>query len=142
MAKDLGYGPRLSDEEYDRRVVELQAHLPPTPSHEQEKQVRHQELELAINHRLGINFPTARRDALWLIKEGVERKRVLLAVKYWVLSCLGRSAIPKGLSDDAHGIAGFMVDAFAEVLDEEELRNFFGLEKGERPSLPLPLQNE
>jgi hypothetical protein len=30
-----------------------------------------------------------------------------------------------------------MVDAFAEVLDEDELRQFFELEPGEQPTLPV-----
>jgi len=138
VPEQFDYGPRLSDEEYDRRIVKLQSHLPPMPSSEQERAVRHQELELAINHRLGINFPKERREALWVIKENVERNRFLLNFKYFVHRLFDRSATPKDLPDDAHGIAGFMVDSYSEVLDEIELCSFFGLEKGEHPSLPLP----
>ncbi len=138
MAEGFDFGPRLSDEEYDRSVVELQANLPPMQSREQERQLRRQELELAINHRLGIEFPKARRDALWAVKERIERKRMRLSAKYFVRRLFGRAAIPKGLAEDAQGLAGIMVDAFAEVLDENELRSFFDLEKGEKPSLPIP----
>ena len=35
-----------------------------------------------------------------------------------------------------------MVNEFAAVLSEREIRSFFGLEHGERPSLPVDVQHE
>lgn len=138
MTTDLGHGPRLTDEEYDRRVVRLQQSLPPMPTREQEHRARQQQLNLAIDHRLGADFPQDRRDALWAIMERVEKRRLRLAARYALRFLFRRSHVPAGLANRAQGLAGFMVEAFAEVLNEQELQSFFGLEPGERPHLPLP----
>ena len=65
MRLEPQYGPRLSNEEYDRRILSLYRSLPPLPSHDQDTEVRRQELNLAIDHRLGRGFPEERRSALW-----------------------------------------------------------------------------
>ena len=134
MPVNLNYGPRLSDDEYEKRIVELHRRLPPMPSKEQDREVRRQELELAIDHRLGVNFPRERREALWVVKERVERKRLWLGVKF-----LFRKLIPKSLAKSADALAGYMVDEYAKVLSQDELNSFFGLREGERPTLPIDM---
>ena len=137
MTEVFDYGKRLSDEEYDQCIVELQSGIPPMPSKEQQRDLRQRELELAINHRLGINFPKEKRESLWKIMEKVERKRARLAISYALRKLFGRSRIPRSLSNKALGLAGYMVEQFSEVLTEDELHRFFDLEKNEKPALPL-----
>src|SRR5574337_2135974 len=104
MSADFDYGPRLTDEEYDRKIIELHSDLPPVPTREQERQVRRQELELAIEHRLGRDFPHERREALWAIQQQVERKRGRLIFKY-----LLRRIVGKSLARDVQGLASYLV---------------------------------
>jgi hypothetical protein len=130
---DLGHGPRLSDEEYERRIVHLHEGLPPLPSREQDREVRRAELDLAVDHRLGRDFPEQRRQCLWTIMQDVEKRRLRLIGKYLVTRLFARSSGPVRA---AHGLAGVMVGRFAEVLDERELESFFG-EAWRLPALPV-----
>jgi len=132
MNDNLGHGPRLTDEEYDSRIVKLHADLPPAPTREQDRQVRRQELELAIDHRLGRDFPLDRREALWAIQERVEKKRLRLIFKH-----LLRRLFPRSLARGVQHLAGYLVDEYAKVLSEPELESFFGTEEARRPTLPI-----
>ena len=123
MNENLGHGPRLTDEEYERRVVELYSGQPPVPTREQDRRIRRQELELAIDHRLGTDFPRDRREALWAIQQRVERRRKRLMFRYLV-----KWLLPGGVSRGANRLAGYLVDEYAKELNEAELRAFFGEE--------------
>ena len=128
------HGPRLSDEEYERRIVELHRGRPPMPDADEDRRLRRQELELAIDHRLGANFPPDRREALWAVRERVERQRLRLGVAH-----LARRLLPRWLAGRAQGLAGAMVQEYATVLNPHELRSFFSLAEGEAPALPIDL---
>ncbi len=132
MGTDIDYGERLSDEEYDRAVVQLQEGLPPVPSREQRRQLRRAELELAIDHRLGRAFPRSRRDALWAVQQKVERRRLRLVFKY-----LWKRLFRGDIVQDAQGLAGFLVDEYATVLSRPELERFFGKQEVANPALPV-----
>ena len=132
MQMELNYGPRLSDDEYEKRVIELHRGLPPMPTKEQDRELRRRELDLAIDHRLGRDFPRERRDALWAIKERVEKRRLWLGVKFLV-----KKLFAKNINREAQDLAAYMVDEYAKVLSEDEVRSFFGLKEGERPALPI-----
>ena len=134
MPSDLNYGPRLTDDEYERRIIELHRGLPPMPTTDQDREVRRRELELAIDHRLGRDFPRERREALWAAKERVEKKRLWLGVKFLV-----KKLFSQNVNREAQGLAGYMVDEYATVLNTAELESFFGLKKGQRPVLPIDL---
>lgn len=121
MNVELGHGPRLTDEEYDRKVIELYRGLPPVPTREQETRIRRQELELAIDHRLGKDFPPDRRDALWAIQQKVERRRARLMLRYLV-----KRLLPGAVSRGANRLAGYLVDEYAKELNQAELKSFFG----------------
>jgi hypothetical protein len=108
--------------------------LPPMPTKDQDRQVRQMELNLAIDHRLGRDFPLERREALWNILQRVEKKRLWLALKYPL-----RRFFSKSLARDAQGLAGFLVDEYAKVLTQSELNSFFDLQEGQRPALPIDL---
>jgi hypothetical protein len=134
MPDDLNHGPRLCDEEYERRIFELHRDLPPMPTEEEDRQVRRTELNLAIDHRLGRDFPPERRELLWAIQQRVEKRRLWLALKYPF-----RRLFAKSLARGAQGLAGYLVDEYAEVLTKAELKSFFSLEEGQRPALPIDI---
>jgi len=135
MNDDLGYGPRLTDEEYDKQIIELHRGIPPTLSKEQELQIRRQELELAIDHRLGRDFPRSKRETLWAIQQKVDKKRFRLIFKYML-----RKFFASSLARDAQGLAGYLVHEYAKVLSQKELESFFGAEEARHPALPIDLE--
>lgn len=133
--KDASYhGSHLTDEEYERRIHKLYSGLPSMPTKEQEMKVRHLELELAIDHRLGVDFPKERREALWAIQQRVEKKRLQLAFRY-----LFRRFFAKRLVRDTHGLANYLIDEYAKVLTKTELESFFQFQDGVRPVLPIDM---
>lgn len=132
MDNDLGFGPCLSIEEYEKKVHDLYSQLPPEPSREQDKSVRRQELELTIDHRLGRNFPHERREALWTIQQQVERKRLLLLVRH-----LLKRIFPGSIATGAQRLANGVVKEYAKVLNRRELESFFGEDEARRPALPI-----
>ncbi len=136
MNTGLNYGPRLSGEEYDKRVVALHANLPTVLSREMERQVRRDELEITIDYRLGCAFPKDKRDLLWKVQERVEKKRVRLIFKY-----IFRRIFKKVFVHGARNLAGYLVDEYAKVLSQEELEMFFGKEEAENPTLPIDMEN-
>ena len=89
---------------------------------------------MAIDHRLGRDFPHDRREALWAIQQRVERKRCRLIFKYLLRRFFARS-----LARDAQGLAGYLVDEYAKELSESELESYFGAEEVRRPALPIDL---
>ena len=134
MPEALNHGPRLTGEEYEKRIIELHRGLPPMPTEEQDRQVRRMEMDLAIDHRLGRDFPQERRKLLWAIHQRVEKRRLWLALKYPF-----RRLFAKSLARGAQGLAGYLVDEYAEVLTQAELKSFFSLEEGRRPALPIDM---
>jgi hypothetical protein len=134
MPDALNHGPRLTDEEYEKRIIELHRGLPPMSTEEQDRQVRRTALDLSIDHRLGRDFPQDRRELLWAIQQRVEKKRLWLALMYPF-----RRLFAKSLARGAQGLAGYLVDEYAEVLTPAELKSFFGLEGGQRPALPIDM---
>jgi hypothetical protein len=109
--------------------------MPPILSREQELKIRQQELELAIEHRLGRDFPRSKREALWAIQQKVDKKRFRLIFKYML-----RKFFASSLARDAQGLAGYLVHEYAKVLSQKELESFFGAEEARRPALPIDLE--
>jgi hypothetical protein len=132
MQEEPDHGPRLTDEEYEKRIIDLHRDLPPMPTVEQDRQVRRMALDLAIDHRLGRDFPQERRELLWAIQQRTEKRRLWFALKYPL-----RRIFAKSLARGAQGLAGYLVDEYAKVLTKAELKNFFSLEEGQRPALPI-----
>jgi hypothetical protein len=125
VAKDLGHGPRLSAAEHRARVKRLHASLPDLPTKAQDREVRRRELDLAIDHRLGIDFPAARRDALRAIQERLERRRLRLVLTLWL-----RRLLPGRRERDVDGLAAHAIDAYASALSRDELESFLGVSSG------------
>jgi hypothetical protein len=136
MQEEPEYGSRLSDEEYESRILSLYRSLPPMPSPDQDREVRRQELNLAIDHRLGRGFPEDRRSALWAAQERVNKKRLRLAVKYML-----RRFAARLLARDAQSLAGYAAEEYSKVLSPAELKRFLDLKEGERPVLPVDIQH-
>ena len=116
----LPYGPRISDDEYDRRVVALHTS---TAGHgkDRDRKLRRAELNLALDHRLGQNFPANRRRMLWEAHERTERRRRRLALR----SLLGLMRT-RSIEGAAGSLARDLVRAYAQVLTPAELEAFFG----------------
>lgn len=129
---DLGHGPRLTRQEYERRIVELYRGLPPSPSRRLQDDTQRRELDLTIDYRLGRNFPQHRRENLWHIQQRIEKRRMSL-LYHWLLRFLS----PKRLNRGAERIAQFVVDEYAKELTPQELEAYFGQEEVQHPALPL-----
>lgn len=136
MGLEPEYGARLSDEEYESRILSLYRTLPPMPSPDQDRGVRLQELNLVIDQRLGRGFPEERRSALWEIQQRVEKRRFHLEMKY-----LLRRLVARFFVSDARSLAGFAVEEYAKVLSPGELKCFLDLKEGESPALPLDIEH-
>jgi hypothetical protein len=119
-SQSLDYGPRISDVEYDRRVVALHT-SGAGQDKDRDREIRRAELNLALDHRLGQDFPADRRRLLWEAHERTERRRQRLALRS--LFELGRTRSIEGAADR---LARDLVRAYAEVLTRAELEAFFG----------------
>ena len=137
MSDEPAHGRRLADAEHDRRIAELYSERPAAPSKQRDEWLRRQELEVAIDHRLGVEFPPARRDALWAIQQRVEKRRVRLMLRHLV-----RRLLPGGVARGAQGLAGFLVAEYAKVLTPAELESFFGELEAQHPALPVGPRSE
>ena len=122
----LPYGPRISDAEYDRRVVALHASAAANGKN-RDRELRHAELNIALDHRLGQDFPADRRRMLWEAHERAERSRRRLPVRFLLGLMRTRS-----IEGAANSLARDLVSAYAEVLSPAELQAFFGDENPER----------
>jgi hypothetical protein len=115
------HGPRLSTAEYERRLVALYSGRPAMPSLDEQEFLRRQELEFAIDHRLGTGFPADRRDAMWAVAQRVEKHRLAFGLKRLV-SGLAHRALPAG----ARGLVRRLRSEYAAVLSPDELEAFLG----------------
>lgn len=62
---DSSYGRRLSRAEYIAAAVRIRSEYPPIVKRAQQREIMRRELDLAIDYRLGVDFPSGRREALW-----------------------------------------------------------------------------
>ena len=132
MAGVPDYGTRLTEDEYERRVVELHRGMPSMPTPAEAQALRRRALDLAIDHRFGRDFPQARREALWAASERVDSQRIWLGLRYM----LGGLLWPVRRSH-ADALTKALVAEYSKVLSQPELRQFLNLQEGQRPALPL-----
>ena len=130
---NVDHGPVLSDHEYEQRIFALYDALPQMPSAEAERELRRRELDILIDHRLGVRFPRERREALWTAQERVNKRRTRLG-----FAILARAILPSRLQPRNTRLARFAIDEYAKVLTKEELDQFIGdeLSPPERPRTP------
>jgi hypothetical protein len=132
MAGTPDYGTRLTDDEYERGVVELHRGMPAMPTPQEDRALRRRALDLAIDYRLGRDFPQTRREALWAASERVDSKRIWLGLRY-VLGTLLRPV----RRSHAEALTNALTAEYSKVLSPPELRQFLGLKEGQRPALPV-----
>ncbi len=132
MARVPNYGVRLTDDEYERRIVDLHRGLPPIPTRSQDREIRRRALDLAIDHRLGQDFPGDRREALWAASERVDRKRMWLGLRY-LIAALFRPTRRR----HAEALTRTLAAEYSKVLSPVEVERFFGLKAGEHSALPV-----
>jgi len=162
MTEDPKHGPRLSGDEYDRRITGAPRGLPPVPTDEQQRGFDRYELDLAIDLKLGVDFPRDRREALWRARRRTRTSPTvtLLAPVLLALGVLGgmlgaalsrRSRRPGWLSSALFAVRGFQARCarslekhvyreYARVLSEDEFEKFFPSEDGIRPGLPVGVE--
>ncbi len=132
MAELPSYGSRLTDDEYERQIVDLHRDLPPLPTRAQDREVRRRALDLLVDHRLGRDFPRNRREALWEASERVESKRMWLGLKHLI----GGFFRPTR-ARHAEALTRALAAEYSKVLMPAEVERFLGLEPGEHPTLPI-----
>jgi hypothetical protein len=136
MARMPNHGARLTDEEYERRIVDLHRGLPPVPTRSQDREVRRRALDLAIDHRLGQDFPRDRREALWAASERVDRSRTRLGLRYLIEALLRPTR-----RRHAEALTRTLAAEYSKVLSPVEVERLLGLEAGEHPTLPVDLMS-
>lgn len=121
MAPAFNHGRRLTRNEYQKAIVALHSRVPPLPSGDRDTGVRKAELNLAIDYRLGVDFPPDRREALWKVQQHIEKRRVRLALWHLLPRFSGRR-----VEQDANLLASHVARYFANVLSRDELAAFLG----------------
>lgn len=125
------HGRRLTRQEYERAVVQMfreAGGIGDTP--EERRELRHRELDLTIDYRLGVDFPRGRRDALWRVQEEIERRRVRLLAKSLIVRLLPRLMGERR----AAALARQLLSEYAQVLSPEEIQALLGpLEPAQGP---------
>lgn len=127
------YGSRLTVTEYERRLVELHRGLSPEPTAAVDAELQRRVLNLSIDHRLGIAFPRERRAALWAVHHRLEKRRLWLALRYYL-----RKVLPRGDAPGDQHFAREVFDEYATVLSARELEAFLGV--ADRASAALPIE--
>lgn len=131
------YGPRLSPEEYDRRLSELHRRVldEPDPSAgpaDLERRVRTVELDLAIDRRLGVDFPREARVQLHQSRERVEARRANLTQRL-LRNEVTRTEFATGLQE----IVDDVVRELSAVLTPDEAKALLGVSDLGRVTLAL-----
>ena len=107
------FGARISGEEYDRRITALYRGAAPLPDAPDAERLARAELDITVDHRLGVEFPRERRESLWHAQREIERHRLRSSLRGFA-SAAARSV---GLELGVHR-------AYADVLSPDELRAF------------------
>lgn len=121
MRVEPGHGAKLSDAEYDRRIVRLYEGSPASPSAAQRRALHRAEFELMVWHRLGVDFPRDRLETLWKVQRRIERRRAWL-----IAPALLARFRPGRLERKAGWLARALIADYAKVLSPDELKQFFG----------------
>jgi len=129
VSADLPYGATLTDDEYERAVIALHRGAPAMPTPDEDRRTRRQALDLAVDHRLGREFPAERRQALWEAAERVEAQRLRLGFTFLV-----RRLFSPGSETHGGALAGVVEQEYGRVLSGEDLKRFLGEGSGARQS--------
>ena len=125
------HGARISEQEYNARVVAAHTGHPPMPSKEQSRQARRAEMEAHIDHNLGVDFPAHRREQMWGVVQEIEREAwripFLCLTDAFKALFIKKDLVPT----EAHwsAMAGYAAKKYGKVLDEEEIEAFLHLKE-------------
>lgn len=112
------YGRKLTQQGFEQAVVDLYDNALSLRPGCEDDQIRRRELNSTIDHRPGVDFPQARRDALWRAHQQVEQKRLRFAA--------GTLLAPIVVRLGANRFATLVLKKYARVLTADELRAYFG----------------
>ena len=132
----LPYGPRLTTAEFLRDLTAAQSRLyeesrSPGEDSGLGERLLERELELTIDHRLGREFPTAKREALLEAHRWLWHERRRTSQRF--LGGMRLALRMKGLLDQ-------LSSRCAAILSREEYESYFGLPPGE--PMPVPVDAE
>ncbi|MBZ2188515.1 hypothetical protein K8B33_05375 [Alcanivorax sp. JB21] len=113
----MNHGPLLTRQEYERHIVALYHDVPPSPPPDRQRALARQELDLLIDHRLGIHFPNERRDALWQVHQryqGSLLRSMAFAISHRLMNLR------------LNWLSRRFLRAYRALLSEEEFHALFG----------------
>ncbi|WP_124674371.1 hypothetical protein [Burkholderia cepacia] len=112
------YGRKLTRQEFEQAVVNLYDNPRSNRSGYEGEHIRWRELNLTIDHRLGVDFPLARREALWRVQQQVEKERLRFAARTLLAPIVVRLG--------SNRLANIVLKEYAQVLTADEMRAYFG----------------
>ena len=122
----LKHGPTMSFEAYQEAIDDLYAEFEDQPKLKVPEEVLRKELELTIDHRLGVFFPRERRNHLWLVQQRIAANYLKFgkykAIMYWLISFVR----PKVLVAKMDELNSFAVQELESAFTKEELIAFAG----------------
>ena len=130
------HGPTMSQSAYMEAIDALYADFANAPAKTKiPDEVLRKELELTIDHRLGIFFPRERRNHLWLVQQRIAENYLrfgkVKALVYWLVSFVR----PQVLVNKLEELNQFAVTELESAFTKEELIAFAG---GPEIELSLP----
>lgn len=131
------YGPRLSPEEYDRRVTRIhdravkEAEASVSPA-DIDQRVRALELDLAIDRWIGVDFPPEQRREVIRARTRVEERRSRLTVRL-----LQNEISTEEFAAGMQGIVDQLVDELSSIVPPEELKSLLRIPALDAAALPL-----
>jgi len=111
------YGPKISSEEYMRRLVAIHTGEGTANIKPAQEGVALEEMNAAIDCQLGVGFPQDRRDQMWAVRRKQDRYHLWRVFKGWV----SRPWDPLG------GMFKGQIKAYSGVLTDEDLKAFFAI---------------
>lgn len=109
------YGRKIDAQEYKQRVIALYEMPPTKPYKSKSANFRRHELDLTIDHRLGVDFPIERREALWRAQQRLNRRQLPILF----LSLIRRSLGSKGPLEEP--LYRLVLREYGKVLSGPEL---------------------
>jgi hypothetical protein len=119
------YGRRLTGREYEKAVIALYTGMNPSPSDREFMEIRRKEINLQIDHKLGVDFPAEKREAVWDVVARLEKKRIGMALGVMVRQALGRKV---DINAELAKVVDEMITKTGKILDKEDMVRFFGPE--------------
>jgi hypothetical protein len=122
----LKHGPTMSIEAYQEAIDNLYSEYADVRDIKVTDELLRKELELTIDHRLGVFFPRERRNHLWLVQQRIATNYLKFgkykAIMYWLISFIR----PQVLVTKLEELNSFAVQELESAFTKEELIAFAG----------------